>query len=267
MKQAFVDISCQLCGQNQQETVLTCQGFQLFRCQNCHQISTDKQVKTNYPDQSIYQSKTESARQLKNEAENFRRYSRELLDLLPMTSGELLDVGCGLGWLVAEAQKRGFVACGIDEAKPFIEVGRKALGVPLSHSSLADYKTKKKFDVIVLKHVLEHIEDPQNFLAKTNSLLKNNGLILVACPNIRSLMFWLFHCRWYGLQPAQHVWQFSPATLVGLIKLQGYKIDKVVTTSLDYQPGGFKQIAFFLLTNLANWTGLGDQVIIIARKK
>ncbi len=168
---------------------------------------------TKWQGNSIYNSVREAEKQFSTQKSKFRKYARDILNFLPIDSGRLLDVGCGLGWVVAEANKRGFLAIGIDQARPFVETGKKRLKVDLQVSNFECFKTQEKFDVLIMKHVLEHIEKADKFLQKANRLLNKNGLLLVACPNIDSLMFWIFKDQWYGLQPAQHIWQFTPKTI------------------------------------------------------
>ncbi len=214
------------------------------------------------PGPEIYDDPKEAKKQLQN-PENFERYARELLKLLPVGKGLLLDVGCGLGWLVKEANSLGFRASGVDPSKTLVNLGKKELDVDLKIT----FPKNQKFDVVVAKHVLEHIFKIDKILRQIFYVLKPGGYFLVACPNNASLLHWLFGNRWYGLRPAQHVWQFTPKTLTALLKRNGFKIEKVIVNSLDYQPGGTKQIIFGFLTNLANLFQIGDQVVVICRRR
>lgn len=219
-----------------------------------------------WPTSKIYDSLSEAERQFFTQKDKFKKFARELLDFLPKRDGKLLDVGCGLGWVVAEAENRGFSAIGIDQAKPYINTGKKYLKLNLILSDLEHFQTEEKFDVVVLKHVLEHVKNADKFLQKAHQLLNKKGLLLIACPNIDSLMFWIFQDRWYGLQPAQHVWQFTPKLISEVISRNGFLIEKVITNSLDYEVPGLKGIAFKILTTVANLINKGDQVVVIAKK-
>ena len=42
------------------------------------------------------------------------------------------------------------------------------------------------FDVIIFSHVLEHLTDPWSVLKKSTELLKKNGVIIIALPNINN---------------------------------------------------------------------------------
>lgn len=220
-----------------------------------------KSLNPSSPGPEIYDDPKEAGKQLQH-PENFKRYARDILQLLPIRQGRLLDVGCGLGWLVKEAASVGFTASGVDPSQTLVSLGKKELGVNLT----VTFPINQKFDVVVAKHVLEHITEADQFLGKISHVLKPGGYFLTACPNNYSLMHWIFRDRWYGLCPSQHVWQFTPKSLSALLVRNGFKIDKVIVNSLDYQPGGVKQIVFWFLINLANLFRVGDQVVIICRR-
>lgn len=94
-----------------------------------------------WPTDEIYNSLEEAERQFSTQKIKFQKFARDLLDFLPLSSGKLLDVGCGLGWVVAEANKRGFAAIGIDQAKPFVVTGERRLKVDLRVSDLEHFQT------------------------------------------------------------------------------------------------------------------------------
>lgn len=56
------------------------------------------------------------------------------------------------------------------------------------HNSLfEEFSPKKKFDCIIMGHVLEHVENPVQILKQASDWLVNDGLIIAAVPNARSL--------------------------------------------------------------------------------
>ncbi len=99
--------------------------------------------------------------------------------------GDLLDFGCGTGEFVNFAKKYFNVAAFDFSSKltKFVENTYKVK----TYSKLN--KINKKFDVITLYDVLEHVENPLKLLNTLKSLLKKNGLIVVYSPNKNSLSF------------------------------------------------------------------------------
>jgi 2-polyprenyl-3-methyl-5-hydroxy-6-metoxy-1,4-benzoquinol methylase len=55
------------------------------------------------------------------------------------------------------------------------------------HSYFEEFETNKKFDTIILSHVLEHIEKPQELLQLVFKWLANDGIFLVSVPNSKSI--------------------------------------------------------------------------------
>lgn len=209
---------------------------------------------------------TRAEKQFRTQRKEFEKAAKGILDLLPENSSEnLLDVGCGLGWVVREAGSRGFEASGIDKDSDFVVTGKQRLGVNLKSTSLENFKTEKKFNVVILNHVLEHIVDVETFLKKTKSLMAPHGILLVACPNFNSLLSFIFRDRWYGLQPMEHRWQFTPKSLAKLLEENGFTIQRVETRNMIYNPSGWKKWVFLMLTTIAKITNLGDLVTVTAR--
>ena len=54
-------------------------------------------------------------------------------------------------------------------------------------SYLEEYESERKYDTIIMSHVLEHIEHPVSALVRIRSWLKSDGVFLVSVPNAKSL--------------------------------------------------------------------------------
>lgn len=260
------NLPCPVCLHNNYSSYFVQPDYKLLHCQNCGLIRTLLSNAKNFVGAELYAASKEANKHTQSNHGQFPKYAQNLLNFIGKSSGKLLDVGCGFGWLVWQAKALGYDAIGIDISSPFVQAGKKKLHVDLRRSSLEDYKTPEKFDIIVMNHVLEHIEDPNKFLKKAHSLLAANGALCVAVPNIHSLMFYIFKDRWYGLQPGQHLWQFTHATLTRLLEKNGFTVDKLVTTCLDYNPTSWKSLAFKMLTKTANLIALGDQIYLLAKR-
>ena len=145
-----------------------------------------------------------------------------------------LDFGCGGGYLLRHAQQVGWDATGFDIGEVAIETCRShQLPVTNSIESLSP----GSFDVIVVNHVLEHVEQPASLIRLLRGLLKPNGRLFIEVPNVRSARAQLalpVLSRHAGFDDRHrafpiHLWYFSRKTLPRLLKANG--LDPVLVTT------------------------------------
>jgi 2-polyprenyl-3-methyl-5-hydroxy-6-metoxy-1,4-benzoquinol methylase len=146
------------------------------------------------------------------------RASREHLP----EGAKVLDVGCGMGGVVAAFQLHGYRAMGCDFGPEYLEAGRK-LGLNLIEGDADAAADDAPFDMIVLSQVLEHQVDPVAFLRSLRPLLTPNGLIFVMVPGIHVIRPRYRDDIAVYLQNA-HVWHFTAATMTALLSLCGFTV-------------------------------------------
>jgi 2-polyprenyl-3-methyl-5-hydroxy-6-metoxy-1,4-benzoquinol methylase len=162
-----------------------------------------------------------------------------VLDLVPVDSKYILDIGCGNGSNAKRLLANGHIIDGItlsekekQEAEPFmrnIYVFNAENGLPIQGDSL--------YDVVICSHVLEHICYPQKLLNDIHRVLKNDGSFIIALPNLMqygsrwqllcgnfnydNAGTWDYtHFRWYTFTTAQklfieHGFEIKLATVTG----------------------------------------------------
>ena len=95
--------------------------------------------------------------------------------------GEALDIGCGIGDLLAYREN----TLGVDINKKMIDWCKdQGHSVKLMTTDCIPFGDNT-FDSVVLDNVLEHIENPTNILSEAYRVLKDNGEILVGVPGIK----------------------------------------------------------------------------------
>ena len=99
-------------------------------------------------------------------------------------------------------------------------------------SDLRSLKGKKKFDVIIASHVIEHLPDPVTLFEDSQDLLADNGVIIIVMPTPEGLHFKLTKSRhWGGYHVPRH---FNLITRQGLAKLtQNYPLQLYSIRALD----------------------------------
>lgn len=125
----------------------------------------------------------------------------------------LLDIGAGAGALVAEAQKIGLRATGIEPSRSLVAAALRVNGVELvqglfPHAAMAG----QRFDVVCIVDVIEHVADPVKLLRDAAAALSPGGIVAVVTPDIASLPARMLGRRWWHLRLA-HVGYFNATTL------------------------------------------------------
>jgi SAM-dependent methyltransferase len=103
------------------------------------------------------------------------------------------------------------------------------------------------FDVITINHVLEHMAAPAQTIQACYRLLKKDGVLIVAVPNIRSLQATVGKNAWLHLDVPYHLVHFSEEGLSGLFQMNGFRISRTRRFDLEQNPFGWLQT----LLNLA----------------
>ncbi|MEU0794733.1 class I SAM-dependent methyltransferase [Amycolatopsis sp. NPDC005961] len=106
-----------------------------------------------------------------------------LLPLIPAAPAKIIDLGCGTGSLSLLLAEAGHDVCGIDLSARMLDVARtKAAGIDVDfrQGDAADPPTTQTYDVVLVRHVLWALPDPDAALGKWVGLLNPGGrLVLV----------------------------------------------------------------------------------------
>ena len=137
----------------------------------------------------------------------------------------ILDVGSGAGKLLKKLDQHGFTNLyGID---PYLDKDVSIGNIKLRKGEIIDLvKEEKKFDIILMSHVLEHIEDPIYALSNVTSILKKNGKVIVRVPISSSNAFKKHKNDWYQIDAPRHLFIPSLAGIFLLANKLNLKIEK-----------------------------------------
>lgn len=141
--------------------------------------------------------------------------------------GSVLDIGCASGAFLVHAQARGWEVAGVEVADFARERTSSLLGVPIA-GSLDGLPAGRRFDVVTLHHVLEHIHEPLPFL-RDEVAPRVGRLLVVEVPNFSSLASRVHGPRWRDLRPDQHVFHYTSSVLPRLLSEAGFRPVRVMT--------------------------------------
>ena len=88
-------------------------------------------------------------------------------------------------------------------------------------------------NVVLSRHVIEHVPDPIACLEKCRRLLKPGGRLVVTTPNVRSLGHQTFKGAWRGLEPPRHLHIFPHHLLGECARRAGLKVIRTGSTAVN----------------------------------
>lgn len=158
----------------------------------------------------------------------------DLIGLVPTHAQSILDVGAGPGGVGRVLRERGF-AGDIVAIEPITErIAPNAECYSELHTCpVEDYCTERRFDVIILADVLEHLHDPWMALGNLRSLLLPKGILLIQVPNVMHPDFLLnFICGTAEYVPAgicdiTHIRWFNRLSIIRAVQDAGYVVKTV----------------------------------------
>lgn len=139
----------------------------------------------------------------------------------------VLDYGCGSGDFVRFLKSKAINAYGYDP-----NVNFNKMNTPDCLTNKEDWK-HRKYDIIVLWHVLEHIHDPLLLLGELKKTLNEKGKIFIAVPNFKCFDSKYYGEHWAGYDLPRHLWHFSRKAIHRIAGFCGFKIQKEKSLYLD----------------------------------
>ncbi|MDR2551570.1 MAG: class I SAM-dependent methyltransferase [Treponema sp.] len=176
-----------------------------------------------------------------------------------------LDVGCATGALLALLRDRGWAVRGLEISPPQAEYcRRRSLEVSALSLEQAAFPPEN-FDAILASHLIEHLNDPGNFVREAYRICKPGGRFYVTTPNIAGFQARIFGSRWRSAI-FDHLYLFSVKTLRALLEGAGFTVEKIRTwggLAAGIAPGPVKSMADVLAKTL----GAGDVMILRAARR
>lgn len=159
-----------------------------YQCQVCSLWNYDISLGM---DQTQYTERYVSPRDPAHKSNIDVRQSWQFLRGYAGAPGRIMDIGCGNGCLLYLAREEGWDVRGMELSPSMAQAIRDDLGIEVDVANFLEYDNEDgaRYDVVVLRHVLEHLPDSILAMSKIAALLRPGGLALLEFPNTRSFSY------------------------------------------------------------------------------
>lgn len=181
--------------------------------------------------------------------------------------GALLDVGCWVGFLMAEAETRGWQTTGIEPSDFASAFARGRLGLDVRTVGLFEAELPvQAYDAIVLGDVFEHLRDPGRALDRIKELLAPYGIVSITVPDAGSRLARAMGRRWWSVIPT-HLQYFTRASAQEILRRHGLEVVETATSPKAFtvryyldRISGYSSVASGALVRAAEATGRADRI-------
>ncbi len=218
--------NCILCGSKYYEKLYKVKDRQLVKCKKCSLVVTEG-------DFSFQYRKYHGDEAYKVFGGLFKNIYQKRVNMIlsfKKKPGKILDIGASTGTMLQIFKDNGWEVWGVEPSKS-AELA-KAKGIKIFQTTFEKANLPKNyFDVVILNHTLEHMDNPVSILKKVKRLLKKGAIVFIDVPNIGSLSARILGKRWPFILPEEHIFHFTPQTLRKVLQKSGFKVKSWKTQS------------------------------------
>jgi SAM-dependent methyltransferase len=212
-----------------------------------------------------------------------RETARRILDRIESVAdrGAMLDLGCWVGFLLAEARERGWRTLGVEPSEFAARYASEKLGLDVVHAELQRAELPAAtFQAAFLGDVIEHLPDAGDALDRVAAALEPGGVVALALPDAGSRLARAMGGRWWAVVPT-HVHYFTRRSLGTLLARTGFEPISFATAPKAFtvryylrRLGGYSTALAGALVAAAEAAGLaermwapdfGDRMLVLAR--
>lgn len=138
---------------------------------------------------------------------------------------KVLDYGCGTGEFVRYLNSQNLNAIGFEPNPVAFKIASEK--DENNFYSNSEFLDNQKFDVITLWHVLEHIPNLFEELARLKNALNPNGNLFIAVPNYESFDAQYYQEYWAAYDVPRHLWHFNQTSFFKIANEFGMVIESI----------------------------------------
>lgn len=192
----------------------------------------------------------------------------------------LLEIGSGLGHLAAQLEDI-FQTFGMDLNHWAVKQSKSVVNASMLETASAQELpfADASFNVVIIKHIVEHLPNPEKAIAEIGRVTAPGGTLILATPNLSSLLKPWKGERWIGYQDPTHISLKPPEKWLSLIRSADFSPLRVFSDGfwdvpyISVIPKQIQKLIFGSLGGLQAITGFvflpmrwGESIIVVARK-
>ncbi len=230
MPNIFEDVHCCVCENTNESNFKVKYQKEKFAVLECNTCSFTF-IPPYYRKQISYeQYKDETVANAVRNGNNWVKIERHKLryDLIKKykPKGSLFDLGAGWGHFMLTGQMLGYDVYGIEISEQPYLYSKNDLKLAVDHIDFFKMTEEKKYDIITMWDVLEHIDKADDVIAKCAKLNSTGGILVIQVPQIDSYFAKKHQDNW-KMMGLDHVNYFGKKTITQLLEKHGYKVETI----------------------------------------
>lgn len=210
--------------------------FSVWGCRSCQARFTqdipDEAHIGPYYQSDAYISHSNTSQGLINQLyQRVRRYTLQqkhklVRQVSKRKQGRLLDYGCGTGDFAGTMQLAGWDVLGLEPDSSARKLAAERHDLAVAKSDHLFQLDADRFDVITMWHVLEHVHRLHDTLDQLHTVLRPDGVLLVAVPNYQSGDAAHYGENWAAYDVPRHLYHFSPPAMQCIMEQHGFHVEQ-----------------------------------------
>nr|WP_255216087.1 class I SAM-dependent methyltransferase [Pseudenhygromyxa sp. WMMC2535] len=219
--------------------------------------------------------------------ENAARLHQLTRHIAPHSHPRVLEVGCMHGDFVYQARGAGFEAEGADLSESAVEEANRRMPGAVRYGTLDAHYGDASLDVVAAFNVIEHMDQPAQFLDEVRRVLRPGGVLIAETPAQESVYHHVLFLRGrvhgrlqqgrevdVGVHPGTHIFKFGRRAWTTILGDRGFEVLELVPRSTPLRELLAKNkrnpvlragiVGFGLLGRATGWE---NRVLVVARMR